>query len=381
MLPLIQELGPDQCQVLCYKEEMLPRVPAGAERAAWRQVMLFEAPAWRAEFHRCWPQWSRCLRRLCREHRLPQGAFQRLALGLLLASQHVAGFLGFLSRTRPAAVVTEHNRNNIWSCLVLAARKLGIPTFTLIHGMADEKATNYVPFLADRSLCWGELDRAKFLALGEPAEKLLIGGCPRQTRELSATPAVGRAKLGLPPDKPVVMLASGPIGSGEHIKMARLFCEAVERSDRFSAVVRLHPVENLATYADLIRAYPRVRFSLNAEASLDEALAATDIVVSRVSGLGADVAGERPPGDRLRRARLSPGTRGGPDRACRLTAGHDPRRAVGLDRPAPVRRVRGARHHEMAGRFVDKFCAAFGQDASRRSAELVRSNVERQKIA
>jgi hypothetical protein len=351
---------------------MFSQVPEGAERLAWEQALLFGSSAWRAEYRRCWPQWKRSLRTLCREHDLPQGAYERLSLYLLTASQQVAGFLEFLARCRPAAVLTEHDRNDAWSCLVLAARKLGIPTFTLVHGLTDEKGTGYIPFLADKAFCWGEIDRDRFLGLGEPPEKLLVAGCPRLNRDLSATPAEGRRKLGLPPDKPVVMLGSGIIGTGEHLKMARLFCEAATKSNRFSAVVRLHPVEDLGTYSALIAEYPQVVFSPNNAATLDEAMAAADIVVFRVSGLGSDalVKGRLAIVFDVQDFPLGPAAElmryGGCPRAT------SPDELVEWAHRLLFDESVRQKHLELADHFVRKFCVAFGRESAHRIAGSVR---------
>jgi hypothetical protein len=371
VLPVVGELGPENCLMLCRSSEQIPLTPNGTERLGWEQAMLFETSDWRAEYRRCWPQWSRCLRALCHEHRLPCGAYERLTLALFMASQQVAGCLGFLARYRPAAVLTEHDRNDTWSCLVLAARKLGIPTFTLVHGLTDEKGTGYTPFLSDAAFCWGEIDRERFLRLGEPPEKLLVGGCSRLNRELSVTPDEGRRKLGLPPDKPVVMLGSGPLGSGEHLKMARLFCEAARKSDRFSAVVRLHPVEDLATYSGLIADFPQVVFSRNSAATLDEALAAADIVVFRLSGLGSDalVKGRLAVVFDVQDFTLGPAMElmryGGCPRATTVDELVDWTHRLLFDE------CERAKYLEMAGHFVRKFCAAFGRDAARLIASAV----------
>jgi hypothetical protein len=371
VLPVIAELGPEKCQVLCRNQDMLSQVPEGAERLAWEQALLFDPSAWRAEYRRCWPQWKRCLRALCREHNLPTGAYERLSLCLFIASQQVAGCLGFLARYRPAAVLTEHDRNDTWSCLVLAARKLGIPTFTMVHGLTDEKGTGYIPFLADKAFCWGVIDRERFQGLGEPPEKLLVAGCARLDRDLLATPAEGRRKLGLPPDKPVVMLGSGIIGTGEHLKMARLFCEAAKRSDRFSAVVRLHPVEKLDAYSALIAEYPQVVFSPNAAATLDEAMAAADIVVFRVSGLGSDalVKGRLAIVFDVQDFPLGPA-------AELMRYGGCPRATTADELVEWCHRLlfnesERAKHHELADQFVRKFCVAFGPESARRIAGCV----------
>ena len=109
----------------------------------------------------------------------------------MVASQRVLGCLGFLEAHRPSAILTEYDRNSLWSCLVLAARKLGIPSLTLVHGVIERDAFGFSPVLADHILCWGELDRATLIHAGEASSRVTVAGCPRLSRDLpSPSPEV-----------------------------------------------------------------------------------------------------------------------------------------------------------------------------------------------
>ena len=193
--------------------------------------MHYDIAAWRADYRRCWAEWRRRLRKLCRRHCLPVGAYDRLAMQMLVATQQVAGCLDLLSALCPSAIVTEFDRQSMWSCLVLSARQLEIPTFTLVHGVLGERAIGYVPVLADKVLCWGEMQRQQFLAEGEDPAKLLVAGCPRLTRDLAMTPSEARTKLGFPTERPVVMLGTTMVSERDRREMAELFCGAMAELD------------------------------------------------------------------------------------------------------------------------------------------------------
>lgn len=286
VLPVVQALKGDPCAVLCGNPSVAPSVPAGMPCIAWEQVQSYAVQDWRAEYRRCRPAWAARLKSLCRKFQLSSGAFEQLLFSLMIASQNVTGCIEFLKASRPAVIVTDFDRNKQWSCLVLAARLLGIPTVTLVHGVMHDDALIFSPVLADTIICWGEFDRKKLLAAGEPPEKVVIGGCPRLSRDLSATTAEGRMKLRLDPQKPVIMFATNFMR--QRLDLAEMFCSAVEKLDFVSAVVRLHPAENPADYAAVMQRYPRVRFFENAAATLDESLAAADVVAISGSGMGSD---------------------------------------------------------------------------------------------
>ena len=115
----------------------------------------------------------------------------------------------------------------------------------------------------------------------------MIGGCPRLTRELDLAPAAARAAMGLDPHKPVVLHAT--VNYRQHrLRLTESFCRSAAGQDAFQAVVRLHPVETKAEYAELAAKYPEVRFTASGEYPLDTALAAADVVVVHSSGLGGD---------------------------------------------------------------------------------------------
>ena len=219
--PVIEALGREQCFVLCATREL----PADmlAEAADWSRAMDYDAAAWRREYNRCKGPWLRCARRWARQHRLPHGVCDRIAYYLMLSSQGTDGCLAFLRQHRPSAVVAEFDRHGSWSCLILAAKSLSIPTFTLVHGVLYEEAVGYVPLLADKAFCWGEMSRRQFIAAGEDPEKLVVAGCPRLERRLTAAPAEAKRKLGLADDRPAVMLGTMPVARRESRRWRRCF--------------------------------------------------------------------------------------------------------------------------------------------------------------
>jgi hypothetical protein len=370
-IPLLAEFGKDKCLMLCRNDDSLALLPAGVQGIAWNSVMYCEPRTWRAEFRRCWPEWERKLRSTSRRFALRDGAFEALSLQALLASQNIAACLVFLGARRPAAIVTEYDRNHSWSSLIMAARLLGIPSFGLVHGVADKHANPMVPVLADTLFAWSEMHRQRFIEAGEDPQRILVGGCPRITRTLSSTPAEARARLGLDIDLPAVMLGTAPYRPELCFAEAETFCRALGNIGGLSAFVRIHPSQTLEFYRPISERYAAVRFFDNSAATLDESLAAADIVVMRDSGIG---------GDALVKKRLVVvlETHGEP-----LVHGQDlidyagcPRATRADELAAIVQHILADKQYRQglvaaAEQFVRGHCEYFGQDSARRISQSV----------
>ena len=375
LLPVLERLDEGECAVLHGHDGVAQLLPAGIPHLPYREVMDFDTRVWRREFARCWPSWERTIRDACARYDLPEGAFELLSLELMVASQRVLGCLGFLEAHRPSVILTEYDRSALWSCLVLAARKLGIPSLTLVHGVIERDAFGFSPVLADHILCWGELDRAKLIDAGEAPSKVTVAGCPRLSRDLPSPSLDGRRRLGLDHDGPVAMLATSP--ESIRLELAEAFCKAIEQLPGISGVVRLHPSEDLASYQTVIASHPTVSFVENSSASMDEALAATDVVVVRASGFGSDALVKRKPvvvlcpdqeptGHDLDLIELA---------GCPHARDSDELAAI-LGRMARDSAFRAEREIA-AEHFVTRFCAAFGSESADITAAAVRAMADR----
>jgi len=234
----------------------------------------------------------------------------------------------------------------------------------------DPEALFFAPVLADVILPWGDLGRTKFLAAGVSPEKMMIGGCPRLSRDLTATAVEARRKLALDAAVPVVMF--GTSAESQSIELAESFCAAIESTSTVSGLVRLHPSENPRSYAAVAESYPRVHFSANAEASLDEALAAADIVVVRGSGMGSDALIKGRPVVVLNHDAALTGpdwdlvALGGCPHAQTSNELADILRRMLFDETFRSEKAAAAEH------YVRGFCALFGQESARRIAGIVR---------
>ncbi len=375
LLPILDELGGHRCTVITGQQGAIPGLPHDVPVIDGGRGPAYHVADWWTRYRSDRSVWAKQLAGLCRRHDLPSGAFEALALGLMVGSQRIERFLQFLRRHRPSAILTEDDRQHLWSCLILAARHLGIPTATLVHGVISPSAVGSVPVLADLVICWGELDRGKLLSAGEAPEKIVIGGCPRLTRDLGVPAAVARERMGLGPGASVVLLATSP--DRGYLELAELFCRSLDGMADLTGIIRLHPTENVSVYAQVARRYPKVRFMENREATLDESLAAADVVIVRGSGVGSDA---------LIKGRLVVVL--GPRSE---TVGHDEDlvRFAGCPRAHTAEEFSEILHRvlhdqtfreglsDSAERYVAGFCAAFGRDSARLIAQTVGQMTER----
>jgi hypothetical protein len=371
VLPVLEALSPDRCMVIYQNPNVLRHLPLGMDSVHSLRAALPDRDRWVLAFRRCWSQWRSHVQSLAAEFALPYGTVERLDLEILLNSQLAVGCLAMLERYRPTAIVTDYDRARLPSCLVLAARCLGIPTFSLQHGVLGQDAVGYVPVLANRMFCWGEFHRRKMIKAGQDPARMTIGGCPRLVRDLPADPQNVRKRLGIDPSHRVVMLGTSPVPAGERRTLAEWFCGAASQLDGVAALVRLHPSEKLDFYADVAREYQTVTFFDNLQLSLEEALAVCDIVVVQSSGLGSDALVKR----RLTIVVAIPDAP--------LGHGKDLIEEAGCPKATSVAELAAAlqslltdeearrRQFAQAERYVKNFCAAYGADSARRIAEQI----------
>ena len=376
VFPVAERLGYDRCVLLYIEPEMTGLLPQGAMGLDVEQSACYDIWSWRRDYLRFWIAFKPVVKQTVRELDLPWGVYYRLADAVVSCTQRIAGFLEFLRRSQVAAVLTEYDRNWMWAPLVLSAKALGIPTYTLMHGVTSEKCLGFYPLLADTIFCWGEMFANIFVAAGVDPSRIEVAGCPRLTRDLPMPPDKARAKMGLDPNKPVVMLATSNYHWDNRLKLAETFCQAVHGSPAFTGVVRLHPMDKLQGYAELAARFPSVMFMSNEEFSLDVALAASDIIVVHSSGFGSDALAKRrltvvlDTIDQSLEHSLELIKLAGSPRATSSESLSD------IVHQLLFNEQERCKHRQLAEEYVRKFCAFFGDEAARRIANHVLSKID-----
>jgi hypothetical protein len=135
--------------------------------------------------------------------------------------------------------------------MIAAARKRGIPTWVVQHGITANPWV-YVPY-SDKMIVWGELSRQALLGCGADPERLMCAGAPGldpliwlamdDTHMARRRAAVCR-QLGMKDTTNLVILLSSPDPGSDQVLFFRLAFQAakdLELEDRL--VVKLHPNE------------------------------------------------------------------------------------------------------------------------------------------
>jgi SAM-dependent methyltransferase len=374
VLPVVQRLGPERCVIVGNPPQKDERLDCGVTLVPWGCATSPLNLRWIREYRKCAPVWHARAREWVGRMGLPWALLPTLRFELLWRSFQVAGSMALLDRLRPRAVVAEADRNAYTSCLVLSAKALGILTMTMVHGVINPPY-GYTPLLADVAFCWGEQQRELMVQMGTEPERLVVTGCQRLRRGFALSRESALSRIGLPTDLPVVMLASSPISVRDRRRFARAFCQALGSHREILSLVRLHPSEQADFYRAERAEFPSVRFLESGSWPVEEALAATDVVVCQNSGLGNDAL----VADRLTVVldvgdeTLKNGKELVEKAGCPLA--HSPEElVVAIERIFSDGEFRRSLE-ESRDRFVGRFCAAFGDEAADRIAAEVESRL------
>jgi len=287
LLPVLDELGAESCAVLGRHASMPSMLPAGCDFYLENDLGPESWLRWAEEFGRVAPRWARAVRRVLTEESLPAGIAPLLVTALVQQSRQVTTFLGALEIIRPRAVIADFDRGAFAAPLVLAAKALGIPTITMVHGAVSRRG--FTPLIADVALCWGNDQVEIFTKAGASPERLVVTGYLRAGLTERADAGDVRRRLGLAPQADVVVLATtNALPPAERLRFARVFCEALAGHPEVAAVIRLHPRDQPQIYAELARRNRCLRVVDDSHASANEALAAASLLVCGDSTIAID---------------------------------------------------------------------------------------------
>jgi hypothetical protein len=284
ILPVIDLLGHDNCIVIG-QPAVQPLLPKSVEFLSWESLPAIDMGEWRRAYLPCVPSWLRTLNAFRSSQRLPHGFVPEMLDATAVQTQKILRYERLLDRFRPAAILTEFDRNNLVAPMIFAARTRGVPTVTMVHGVANSL---YAPLLADIVCCWGHLDRAMFIRAGVNPERIAVTGYTRMQRQILAIDPGRKRMIAASTASHIVLFATSPINVDTKLKLARDFCEAVFQLPDTAALIRLHPSERVSEYAEVSYDFPAVRFLANDGCTLDEAVAIADVVVVQNSGFGND---------------------------------------------------------------------------------------------
>jgi hypothetical protein len=294
--PIVRNIDPGQCLALVYERGLQKQLAhiSGLENHYYLDLPQPDLLAWRKEFNRIAPNLKKVIAQQTEACAASRRLKARLMSELAVQTQILMALEDFLKIIRPKVIVTESDRFSTTAPLILAAKKLDIATFTLMHGVIYN-FFGYLPLLADYFIAWGDLQRQQLIQEGANPAQLLVGGAPQLSNKVSFTKTEICAKLGLPDNKKIILLGSSNVFEPLRNKVMAIFCEGVSQLPDCQGVVKLHPSEKKEYYADFIRRYPQIIFYNKEELGYEESFALADVVCIFSTAYGFDAVLKKKP--------------------------------------------------------------------------------------
>lgn len=178
---------------------------------------------------------------------------------------------------KPEYILTDFDRNTFNASMICAARSLGIPTFSMVHG-STIPPDNYIPVVADYLLVWGEFQKEQFVRFGHPAERIFISGNTRLNENPArvASEAVLN-KLGLNKKRTVILINSN-MNFDQRLNLVRDFLSAFNSSE-INQLVKLHPREKKEEYSSHLSDEDLKCLLTSDSINIDEARSIADVFV------------------------------------------------------------------------------------------------------
>tara|TARA_Y100000768_G_C23932153_1_gene660668 strand:- start:363 stop:1418 length:1056 start_codon:yes stop_codon:yes gene_type:complete len=175
-----------------------------------------------------------------------------LRLDLRTQIFHYCSWLKFLKTIKPSFTMVESDRNNLSSPIIMASKKLKIPSFSLMHGNVQFDFV-YVPILADKLLVWGDYQKELLIKLGANEDQIKVVGAPQFSKNIHSKKTGALNELSIQDDKRIIVLATSNYKNISYrLKLIRIFAEALKvlSKDNWHGIIKMHPGDDLGLYKD-----------------------------------------------------------------------------------------------------------------------------------
>lgn len=200
----------------------------------------------------------------------------------IVQTQRVVFARNFLVSNRPKYVITEFDKNTDAVTIITAARSIGVPTFSLLHGLITYLQP-YWPLAAEYWFVWGSYFKEYLVQRGADSKRILISGAIQHEEPQDVS---GNIK------KTLIVLATNPINRELNANLTEIFCKMSLRhrlqvsENRF--LVRIHPSEKLEDYKHFAEKYKGIEVDDGSKYTLEESLKQAKIVVTHNSAFAID---------------------------------------------------------------------------------------------
>ena len=165
-------------------------------------------------------------------------------------------WLKFLNVLMPPFVIVENDRNNLSSPIVMASKKLNIPSFSLMHGNVGVDF-GYVPILADQLLVWGKFQKDLLKKARANNDQIKVVGAPKFSDNNFIRKEDVVKKLYIEKHKNYCSCYNYSEIS-TRIKLVEIFAGALKvlSKDNWHGIIKMHPRDDIKIY----RAYLKTKY-------------------------------------------------------------------------------------------------------------------------
>ena len=201
---------------------------------------------------------------------------------LLTQTQRLYQAIKFLKKNPPDFVLSEYDKNAEMVTVVAAASSLGIPSYSLLHGLITYPEP-YIPIVADRIFVWGDFFKEYLIGKGLPEKFITVTGAPH----------LGPIENDLPLEERVyITLATNPYNQSMMTELADIFCQSInelkKKIPKIKGMVRIHHAEDFTAYQCLMERFPEIVFDNGKQFSFIESIRVSRICVTYNSAYGVD---------------------------------------------------------------------------------------------
>lgn len=206
-----------------------------------------------------------------------------LALGMASAR----GLRRLYEAWEPGFVVSSSNMWPFDHQMYVEARRLGIPSFVVQHGIIN---WYWWPFIASKMLLWGNTFEQDMLRLGAPVEMLSICGMPAADHLFAKYQKNGGIEHRAGAVSFVVLsdTQARVLEPELYARYKKLFIEVVRSTPQIQWSIKLHPLEDESFYRELLDGrFPNFRI-LPKSTTLEQAVTQADVACTLWSTSGLE---------------------------------------------------------------------------------------------
>lgn len=249
------------------------------------------------------------IRRTLKDYGIKIFQRQLLLSQLSLQLMKLSFWLQFIKRNNTSLVVGDFDRARHAAPLFLAARKLGIPSMVIQHGVINGPL-GFAPLLADKVAVWGGMQQTQYQELGVKASEVVVTGTPIIEEESvnKLHRENQREDLGVRAGEKLIAFALNPIGRKQIMTQLKDYHAALGIIPMARAFVKVHPAQDEYKIRDWITSAGIQKLEVfPSRKTLKDFLASCDLLVSHSSGLANEALAAGIPVIILDNLKLSPG--------------------------------------------------------------------------